>query len=444
MIKDLTEGSIIKNLLKVSLPVMAASLFQMAYQIIDMFWLGKLSSDSVAAVGTAGFYIGISYAISTLAFIGVGIKVSHSVGEKKYKNAIEYVIASLFLIVVISFSVTILILFFRNYLIGFFNISSKYIVNGATNYLIIVIIFSLFKNINMTFNRIFIGYGSGRIPLIIGSLSLVLNIILDPIFIFTLKLGITGAAYATVISQTLSALIYFLVFIKSSKIREYKNIRLKKEYIKEIVKLGYPVSIQRFTFTSISIGIGKIISNWGMDAIAIQKIGIQLESLSWVTAAGMQAAITSFIGQNYGAKKIDRLRKGYTGAILIMAGVGTFVSLMFFIFPREIFSLFVKEESVIAGGVLYLRILAISQIFMCIDITTMGAFNGIGKTGIPPIVSVSLTASRLPISIILSSILGLGVVGVWWSISITTIFKGVILSSLFLYYLKKIEKGVKL
>lgn len=444
MIKDLTNGSIIKNLLKVSLPVMAASLFQMAYQIIDMFWLGKLSSNSVAAVGTAGFYIGISYAISTLAFIGVGIKVSHSVGEKRYKNAIEYVIASIFLIIIISLFVTIIILFFRNELIGFFNITSKYIVDGAKNYLSIVIIFSLFKNLNMTFNRIFIGYGSGIIPLIIGCLSLVLNIILDPIFIFTLKLGITGAAYATVISQTLSALIYVIVFINSSKISNYKNIKLKKEYIREIISLGYPVSIQRFTFTTISIGIGKIISNWGMDAIAIQKIGIQLESLSWVTAGGMQAALTSFIGQNYGAGKIDRLKKGYTSAIKIMIGVGAIVSLIFLVFPEQIFTLFVKEKSVITGGILYLRILAISQIFMCIDITTMGAFNGIGKTGIPPIVSVSLTVSRLPISIILSSVLGLGVAGVWFSISVTTIFKGVILSSLFLYYIKKIERGTNI
>ena len=217
MIKDLTNGNIIKSLLKVSLPVMGASLFQMAYQIIDMFWLGKLSSDAVAAVGTAGFYINISYALATLAFIGVGIKVSHSVGKKEYKNGIEYVIASLLLIVLLSFLITFTIIFLRELLISFFSISSDYINQGAINYLTIVIIFSVFKNINITFSKIFIGYGSGKIPLLIGSAALVLNIILDPILIFNLDLGIEGAAYATVISQTIGALTYVIVFIKQER-----------------------------------------------------------------------------------------------------------------------------------------------------------------------------------------------------------------------------------
>ena len=130
--------------------------------------------------------------------------------------------------------------------------------------------------------------------------------------------------------------------------------------------------------------------------------------------------------------------------MMIMTGVGLFVSSIFLFFPREIFSIFVQEEAVILGGITYLRILAISQIFMCLDITTMGAFNGIGKTGIPPIVSVTITASRIPLSLILSTVLGLGVTGVWLSISLTTILKGTTLVTLFLFYLKRIEKGNKL
>ncbi len=414
----------------------------MAYQIIDMFWLGKINSDSVAAVGTAGFYINISYSIATLAFIGVGIKVSQAIGKKNRTEALEYVIASLILITIISAFVAITIALFRHSLIGYFNISSKYIYSGAINYLLIVISFSLFKNLNMTFNRIFIGYGSGKIPFIIGSLSLIFNIILDPILIFGFKgippLGIEGAAIATVISQTLATVIYIISFVKNIKAVNTTKVKIRINYIFKILKLSYPVALQRLTFTTISIFIGKIISNWGTDAIAIQKIGIQLESLSWVTAGGMQAALTSFTGQNFAAGKIDRVKKGYFNAIFIMSLVGLVVSLIFLIFPREIFSLFVKEENIIEGGVLYLRILAISQLFMCVDITTMGAFNGVGKTGIPPIISVSLTSLRIPLSIILSTTLGMGVAGVWLSISISTILKGVILSSIFIYYLQKI------
>lgn len=440
MIKDLTTGSITKKLLQVSLPVMAASLFQMAYQITDMFWLGKLSSDSVAAVGTAGFYINLSYALATLAFMGVGIKVSQEVGKKQFDSAIEYVLASILLIFIISISITGISILFREFLIGLFNINSSYIESSAITYLTIVMGFSIFKNLNLTYNRIFIGYGSGRLPLIIGGISLGLNMILDPIFIFTLKGGVTGAAWATVIAQFLSVLIYTIILIKNAKISKFRGLKPCISKITTLIKLGYPVTIQRVLFTTISIVIGKIISSWGTDAIAIQKIGIQLESLSWITAGGMQAAISSFVGQNYGAGKIQRLRKGYSSAILIMIGVGTFVSLLFLLFPSQIFSLFVREPEVIAGGVTYLRILAISQIFMCVDITSMGAFYGLGKTGIPPVTSVTFTGLRIPLSLILATTFGLGVSGIWYAITITTIFKGVILSTLFYISLSRLEK----
>lgn len=445
MIKDLTKGSIIKNLIKVSLPIMGASLFQMAYQIIDMFWLGKLSSGSVAAVGTAGFYIGLSYALASLAFIGVGIKVAQSIGKNKKKEAIEYVIASMVLIIILSLVITLGMFLLRYSLVDIFNIKSEYIYRGAVNYLCIVILFSVFKNINMTFNRVYIGFGSGKIPFIVGTLSLVLNIALDPLLIFGFKaipsFGIEGAAYATVISQVIASFIYLAVFLLNIRNQVIAKFKLKLQFIKDIIILSYPVAAQRVIFTSISIAIGKIISSWGTDAIAIQKIGVQLESLSWVTAGGMQAAITSFIGQNYGAKKFNRLKKGYINAITIMVGVGLVVSSVFLIFPEQIFSLFVKEQNVITGGALYLRILAVSQIFMCIDITTMGAFNGLGKTGIPPINSIILTGLRIPLAILLSSVIGLGVAGVWISISFTTILKGIILMSLFFYFLAKTKKG---
>lgn len=440
MIKDLTSGSITKKLLQVSIPVMAASLFQMAYQITDMFWLGKISADSVAAVGTAAFYINLSYALATLAFMGVGIKVSQEIGRKREDSAIEYVLAAILLIVIISAVITATTLLLREQLIDLFNIDSSYIRSNAITYLTIVMGFSIFKNLNLTYNRIFIGYGSGRLPLIIGGISLGLNMVLDPVMIFLLNGGVTGAAWATVISQLLSVIIYSVKLIQHSKITKFRGFRPCIRKIKTLMKLGYPVTLQRVIFTSISIVIGKIISSWGTDAIAIQKIGIQLESLSWITAGGMQAAISSFVGQNYGAGEIKRLRKGYNSAILIMFGVGALVSTLFFMLPKEIFSLFVKEVDVIAGGVIYLKILAVSQIFMCIDITSMGAFYGLGKTGIPPIISITFTSMRIPLSILLATVLGYGVAGIWISITATTILKGSILSILFYIQLTKLER----
>lgn len=436
MINDLTNGSINKKLLKIAIPVMGSSLFQMAYQIIDMFWLGKLSSGSVAAVGTAGFFIALSYAIGSLAFIGTGIKISHAIGQKHSKEAGEFIVASMVLIITISTIVTLGILYSKESLIYFFNLNSDYIYNGAVAYLGIVITFSIFKNISMTFNSIFMGFGTSKIPFIVGSVALVINIILDPILIFYFDMGIKGAAYATVIAQVISALLLIIIFLYSTRNnRELKTSTIKLSRIKTILKLSYPVTIQRVIFSGIYIIIGRIISSWGSDAITIQKIGVQLESLSYVTAGGMRAAMSSFVGQNFGAKKLDRVKKGYVAGLFIMTGVGIFVSLTFLLLPEQIFSLFIKNPEVIKGGATYLKILAISQIFMCIDIMTMGAFDGLGKTNIPPIVSIGYSLLRIPLALILSQFIGIN--GIWIAISVTTILRGTTLSTLFFKELRK-------
>lgn len=438
MIKDLTRGSIFKKLINVSLPIIGGSLFQMGYQLVDMIWLGKLGSSSVAAVGSASFFINLSYSLASMAFIGGGIKVAHSIGRSKKREAFSYSLSAIILTIILSIVISLGIIIFSSKLLGLFNLSEPIFYHGRL-YLIIVISFSLFKNLNLTYNRLFVGFGSSRIPFILSSASLLLNIALDPIFIFTLNMGVKGAAIATVTSQVLSATIYTLILFRNLKREIVLLPRVSFTRIYKIFKLSYPVTVQRVVFSLVSIALGKIISTFGADAIAVQKIGIQLESISWITAGGMQGAITSFIGQNYSKGDIKRVTKGYFTGIGIISLVGLIVTLLFILLPGELFRLFVTEKSVISSGISYLKILSMSQIIMCIEITTMGAFNGIGKTHIPPRVSIFFTTLRIPLSLILSPIIGVD--GVWFSITITTLLKGSVLFCFFLVDLRRFKNG---
>jgi len=156
-----------------------------------------------------------------------------------------------------------------------------------------------------------------------------------------------------------------------------------------------------------------------------------------MTIGGLQGAIASFIGQNYGANKINRIKEGYFKAILITSVFGIMISIIFISFSKELFSIFIREEKSLKIGSDYMKILGFSQMFMCMELMTVGAFNGLGRTYLPPIVSVIFTALRIPMAIFLSSSYLFNLNGVWMSIALSSIIKGLILSSWFLIILKK-------
>jgi len=148
-------------------------------------------------------------------------------------------------------------------------------------------------------------------------------------------------------------------------------------------------------------------------------------------------ALSTFVGQNFGAKKWDRIYKGYFIAIGLVSIVGVGATLLLTLGAGPIFSIFLDEKEAVAHGIAYLKILGLSQLFMCIEITTAGAFNGLGKTVPPSIIGIVFNALRIPAAMILSMPHLFGLEGVWWSISMSSVFKGVILTGWFILFLRK-------
>lgn len=300
----------------------------------------------------------------------------------------------------------------------------------------------IFYFINPVFTAIFNGMGNSKTPFKINTVGLITNIILDPILIlgwFGLpKMGVAGAAIATVIAQfVVSAL--FIYRIKKNKdgyfkIKIFRNIQLK--YYKILYKLGLPVAIQSGMFTLFSMLLGVIVASFGPIAVAVQKVGSQIESISWMTADGLAVALSGFVGQNYGAKKYERINKGCKATFIIAIILGIFNTLILVFLGKYIFTVFIQEEKAIYEGTIYLKILGYSQLFMCIEIITSGAFKGLGRTYIPSVISIVLTGARVPLAYILSKPEMLGLNGVWWSITISSVFKGILLITIFVFLIK--------
>ena len=439
---DLTNGSIGNKLIKLSLPIMGTSFIQMAYNLVDMLWVGKAGSDAVAAVGTAGFFPWLSMAFIMLSRVGGEVKVAQSVGENNINNTKLYIKSALENNIILSILFSMVVIIFNKSFIDIFKLGNESVILMSRQYLVIVSFGFFFFFLNQVLTGIFNGLGNSKTPFLINTVGLVTNIVLDPILIFGLfgmpKLGVAGAAIATISAQIVSSIIFLYKIKKSNdeyfKIKLFKNMNIP--FHKDVIKIGIPVAIQNGMFTLISMVIGILIASWGSTAIAAQKVGSQIESISWMTSDGLSVAITSFIGQNYGANKFDRVKKGCKAGILSALLLGVITTLILVFGGGIIFSLFINEQDAIIKGGMYLKILGYTQIFNCLEIIICGIFKGLGRTYISSVVVTVLTSLRIPMAYVLSNKSILGLNGIWWSISISTFLKGTLLMSIFIYLYK--------
>ncbi len=441
---NLTSGNILKQISTLALPIIGASFVQVVYNMTDMIWLGNVSSSAVAAVGTAGIisWMGLSWLLTTK--IGAEVCTSQSIGENKLSEAKIYAQNSISLSILISLLFGIITFFGAEKFISIFDFTNPKTISDAVIYIKTTALFSVLGFPNTTFSGIFTGYGESKTPFWIALVGLFTNIILDPILIFGYgpipPLGVKGAAIATVISKSIVFVAFITLFIKKDIFSNVKELlKISIPHIKRITKIGLPVAIQSSLFASIAIVVFKAVSQWGDGAVAVIGAGAQIESICWMTASGFATALGSFTGQNFGAKKWARVYKGFSISLILSLAVGLIASFVFYFKAEEIFTLFVPEPDVIAIGTDYLKILALSQVFMNLEITTGGGFNGIGKTMPPTIISILLNTLRIPGVYIIPVVTTMGLNGIWWTISALTILKGTVIFIWFLIFLNRIS-----
>ena len=439
---DLLHGPVLKSLTRLAIPIMATFLIQMAYNLTDMIWIGRVGSDAVAAVGAAGMYMWLSSGISALAKTGGQVLAGHALGAGKYDEAEKYSANAFGLTLIFGIMFGAVCLVFHRALIAFFNLNGSQVIADAEIYLMITGGLVLFSFLNQTFTGIFTAMGNSRAAFLATTTGLVVNIVLDPVLIFGIgpfpRLMVMGAAIATIFAQAIVTVMFFYYASKDTVV--FKGIHIfsvpDRSHTAAIIRIGIPTSVQSIVFTGISMIIARIIAGYGDGAVAVQKVGSQIESISWMTADGFAAAVNAFIAQNHGAGNKERIRKGYFAAMLVVLLWGLVCTFLLMVCPVPIFRVFITEAEILPLGVDYLFILGVSQLFMSVEITTAGAFSGFGRTVPPSVIGILFTAMRIPLALFLAQT-PLGLNGIWWSITISSICKGVFLLAWFLVYLRK-------
>lgn len=334
----------------------------------------------------------------------------------------------------------------NDFLIGFFKLNQQSVSNDAKLYLIIVGAGMIFTFMNQILSGLFTAMGNSIVTFKVTTVGLAINFVLDPVLIFGVgplpSMRVAGAAIATVLAQAIVFFLYMLVVAGDGRIFQKVRIQRRTDLYcyKEIMRIGFPGSVQNVIFSAISMVIARLIAGWGDGAVAVQKVGSQIESISWMTAEGFASAVNAFIAQNFGAGKRDRIVRGYYTASGIILLWGLCTSLALICIPQVFFRIFITEPEILPMGVNYLRIIGLSQLFMCMEITSSGAFQGLGKPIFPSVTGIVLTVGRIPMAMFLAST-ALGLNGIWWSISISSILKGILITGGFLVLLSRYRKN---
>ncbi len=436
-VKNLTKGNIFKQLVQLALPIMGTSFVQMAYSLTDMGWVGRLGSEEVAAVGAVGILLWLCSSAAMLSKVAAEVSIGQSIGANKKHTAMAYASHATTIGLIASLLVMAVLFFGADFILSFFKLSTK--VNGiAVDYLHIVCTAVPFAYLSFTFSGIYNGAGRSNIPFYITATGLACNMLLDPLFIFGFNMGTNGAAIATWIAQAL----VFSLFVW--QMRRYNGIlnrfpmlvRLRKVFTLKILRLGFPIAIMNLFFAAINTYMARVASIYGGHiGLSTQTVGGQIEGITWNTSSGFSTALGAFSAQNFAAGKPLRARKAFRYTLTMLLSLGAVVTVVFVFFGKSVFGLIVPEQDSIVAGGEYLMIVGLSQIFMMLEMTTQGMFNGAGRTVPPAIVSVTFNLARVPLALILAPAMGLK--GVWWAISISSIAKGVILPLLWRLFIRK-------
>ncbi|MBI4127140.1 MATE family efflux transporter [Candidatus Peregrinibacteria bacterium] len=422
----LTEGPIVKSLLSLAVPIVLANILQTAYQLVDTFWVGRLGQNAVAAVSLS-FPI-----IFLLMSIGGGLAIAGTILVAQYKGAgkhekIDYVSAQTILVMLlISLAISIFGFLAGRWILILIGAGPQ-VLGEAASYLQITFLGMPFLFGYIVFQSLLRGIGEVKIPFFIVLGTVILNAILDPLFIMGYGpiqgYGVNGAAMATVGTQGIAALIGLFILI-----RGYCGIRLRARdfkpdfrLISRMFKLGFPASLEQ---SSRALGLTimtALVASFGTLGVATYGIGTKILSLVFMISIGMSMSTSTLVGQNIGAGKKNRAIEIVKKSSVMTFAILTFCGIFIFMYASILAAVFIPNEpETIASSANFIKIIVFSFGFIGIQQVLNGALRGAGNTVTPLILAlISSWVLQFPIAFVLSKHMGMN--GLWWSIPISNI-----------------------
>ncbi|RUA27924.1 MAG: MATE family efflux transporter [Bacteroidetes bacterium] len=435
MARDLTIGKESKQIILFALPVIAASIFQQLYNVVDSIIVGNvLGKEALAAVG-ASFPV-IFVLISLLIGIssGVTVVVSQYFGAKQYDNVVKAINTFYVFIFIASIIMSIFGIYFSEDIFIALKLPTE-VLDDAVDYLQIYLGGMVFMFAFYGTNGILRGMGDSRSPLYFTIFSTILNIGLDLLFVMVFDWGIKGVAYASVIAQAIAFIGVSIRINKGNSLIHFsfENLVFDWKIFAQSLRIGLPTGAQQ-SFVAIGmIAIMRIVNDFGTDTIAAFTAASRLDSFASMPAMAFSTALATFVGQNIGANKIERVRRGFYVTLMISSTFSVIVSIIMYFFGTDLIGIFTNDPNVIAIGYSYLVIVSSFYVIFSAMFTVHGLLRGAGDTIVLMFITIfALWFLRIPVSYYLSRPeMGLGSDGIWWGVPIGWSF-GLIAS--FIYY----------
>lgn len=419
---DLTQGGITGTMLRFAIPMILGNLLQQCYNIADTFIVGHyLGADALATVGSAYTLMVFITSVFIGLCMGSGAVFSLQYGAKDYEGMKRSLVSSLVLTGGITLILNIAVLAGIHPIIRLLQTPAE--IEG----LMFDYLFIIFLGIISTFIYNYYAYllralGNSIVPLYFLAVSVVLNIVLDLIFILVCHWGVSGAAAATVISQTAAAAglcVYALYRFPIFRLK-LSHIRLHRQSIKEIATYSSLTCMQQSVMNFGILMVQGLVNSFGTCVMAAFAVAVKIDSFAYMPVQDFGNAFSTFVAQNFGAGQQKRIRQGIRSAIGVTTGFCLLISAIVFIFARPLMQLFIdgSEKEIISIGVEYLRVEGSFYVGIGYLFLLYGFYRAIRMPGMSVVLTVFSLGTRVVLAYALAAIPAIGVHGIWWSIPI--------------------------
>lgn len=417
---DYTRGPILASLLKLAVPIVGANLLQTAYQLIDTFWVGRLGPKAVAAVSLSFPVLFLLIAVGSGVAVAGSVMVAQLHGMRDHASVDRVAAQALAMMVLISVPLTAGGYILTPGIMHLLGAPSAVLPNAVT-YLRISFLGLVFLFLYFAVQSLLRGVGEVRLPFLIVGATVLLNLVLDPLFILGFgpipALGVAGAALSTLFTQGLAAFagIALLLSARFDVRLQPRALRPHATTMIQLFRLGLPASIEQSTRALGLIVMAALVATFGTVTVAAYGIGMRILTFVIIPALGLSMATSTLVGQNLGAGKLRRAQAVARASAWLGFSALTVIGALGFVVAPSLVAVFIPgAHEAIAEGARFVRIIALSFGLLGAQQVLSGAFRGAGDTrAAMALALLSLWLLRVPLALLLSKTAGLGPVGVW-------------------------------
>lgn len=386
----MTSGNIYKKIALFAIPLLLGNFFQLMYNTIDSIVVGNyVGKEALAAVGASTPIINLLIAFFQGLATGAGVVVSRYYGARKQEEESKAIHSFLLFSILFGIALSIVGYFVSPIIMRMMNTPSDYY-NDADGYLAIYFLGATFLIVYNAGTGILQAVGDSKNPLYFLIATSILNIFLDLLFVKGFGMGVDGAAWATIISECISMLLVINLLMRTKN--EYKvtlkNLKIDFSILKQIVEIGVPAGLQGMIVSVSNVIVMAYINQFGSSGVAGFSCSNKIDNFMGLPVNSLMLAITTFVGQNLGARQYERVKQGVRAALVMSISIVVTLGVFVFLFSDSLMRIFTSDMDVIEDGTIILRIMCPCYIFLCFHQVYSGALRASGRSSVPMITSI--------------------------------------------------------